>query len=288
MPRLSGVAAFALTACADGTGTGDAGRLVVTPPEATCVSGDRVALAASLDGARADAAEFTVAGEGIWLPAVGRRGTATVTCEGVGRGVVSVSAAGQTALVPFVVRPPAPGLVHVAVAPAALVLLNGTRATLDAVVTSSLPDASTAPRFESSDTVIAAVDSLFGVVRARGPCSATITVRAHADPAARAVVPVTVTRGSIAVGGIAANPAAIDLVVGDSARITVDVFLASTAPPGTTRAATFTSRDPSVVRVSSAGVVRGVYPGRAIVEVSPVAAPALVTTVSVTVRDPAP
>jgi len=278
---------FALVAAACGSASDpSAGSLDVTPAAVTCTAGDRVTLHASLDGGPATPIEFEAAGGGIWLTRPDRS-TASVACEAAGQHRVQVTAGPHLVVVPVAVQPPAAGTLQLTVTPSPLTLVNGSVQLLAATVTSSRPGVSTAVRFLTADTALVVVDSIAGTVRARGPGTTQVVVQTYADPATRVVVPVTVTRGSAVVVGLAPDPFNLLLQVGDSARLGATVFLAPGAPATTSRASTFTSTNPDVVRVTG-NVARAVGAGTATIVVAPVASPALKAGIPVTVRDPAP
>src|SRR5689334_21767382 len=109
-------------------------------------------------------------------------------------------------MVPVTVRAPAPGTVRLTVSPAAVTMVNGSTAWLDAAVATTRPGISTGARFVSADTTVVAVDYASGTLRATGPGTTEVFVVSHADPSAEALVPVTVTRGSAVAQGLAFEP----------------------------------------------------------------------------------
>jgi hypothetical protein len=264
------------------------GDLTVSPASVACTAGDAVALEATVGGRRAPAS-FTVAGDGAWLTDVRRdQGTASVACEAEGRGDVFVEAAGRRATVPVVVAPAPAAGVRVSVAPASIALVSGTTAWIDGRAVVARPGASDGVRYRSLDTTVAAVDSVFGLVRATGPGATSVLAEARANRAVRAAASVAVVRTGTLVVAIFPNVSALTLGLGDSARVTAGLQLAPGAPPATSRALVFTTTDPSVAVVSPTGWVRAVGQGVGSVLIAPAVAPLLRTRVVVTVSVPAP
>jgi hypothetical protein len=205
----------------------------------------------------------------------------------VGTSAVAVSDGRRTVRVPVTVAPTPGAVLGVEVEPPAITLV--TAATWRLAGRARTRDTSVSPalRFATLDSGVATVDAT-GLVRATGPGTATVVAAAAADPAVRAAVEVTVNRGSELVQSIFIVPFAAVLRVGDTLRFAGVISLAETAPPGTSRAATFTSDDTAVVRVLEGGLVRARRAGTAILEGAPVAAPALRATAAITVREPVP
>ncbi|AHG89123.1 Ig domain protein group 2 domain protein [Gemmatirosa kalamazoonensis] len=280
-------AALAAIACRDGT-TADAGALRVDPAAVTCVAGDRVELRATEAG-RPTAATFTVEGDPAWLASVRRdRGAATLVCEAAGRGGIAVERGTTRVVVPVVVDPPPDGTLRVTLAPETLTLVNGTSAPVHALVSSARTGVSTDARFTTSDTAVATVDSLLGLVTATGPGTTTIVAAARADRRVRATARVTVTRASALAVALTTSPGSVAVLIGDSARVSATVQLADTAPPGTSRAVRYSSENTAVAEVSPSGVVRGIAAGGTTIVATAVVAPGLKSRIPVTVFVPAP
>jgi uncharacterized protein YjdB len=117
----------------------------------------------------------------------------------------------------------------------------------------------TGVRWESSDTLVATVDST-GLVTARGVGEATITALAGESASATIViVPATAT--------LALIPALDTLALGDSLQLFAQAYDA-TGTPVTGVRYDFASSDGGVATVDSLGLVRAVAPGGARITVS--------------------
>lgn len=262
--------------------------LTATPAVVACAAGERVPLAVHGGDGRA-LFDFALASDLVALADVDRaRGTATVLCAATGATRLVVAAANASLAVPVQVRAAPPGTVRVAVAPSALTMTNGSSAWLQAVVTSTVADASRDVRYVSADTTIVAVDSLTGQLRGTGRGTTSVAAQARADRSAQSTTAVTVVPGATFVASLALLTGPLALVVGDTARVVADVALTAGASPTTSRAPAFAVTDSAVVRIAADGSLRALRAGTTTIVVSAAAAPLIRALVSAVVREPAP
>ena len=164
-----------------------------------------------------------------------------------------------------------------------MALVNGANETLVAAVA---PAEATNKNvtWSSSDPTVAAVSEA-GVVTAAKVGTATITVVSADDNTKQATCVVTVVNTVVAVESVTLDKATLSVKVSETAP------LAATVAPAdaTNKEVTWTSSDPAVATVSSAGVVSGIKAGTATVTVASVADPTKKATCAVTVTaTPAP
>jgi uncharacterized protein YjdB len=142
-----------------------------------------------------------------------------------------------------------------------LSLVTGTTEQLTATV---LPEnaANKEVTWESSNPSVATISST-GLVRGITNGSTTITVTT-ADGNKKATCEVTVTIAPIAVTGVSLNKTNLALTIGDTEQLTTTILPAN----ATNKDVTWVSSTPSVVTVSSTGLVMGIANGTATITVT--------------------
>ena len=154
--------------------------------------------------------------------------------------------------------------------PVASVSLNKTALALETgdsetLIASILPTTATNKEvtWTSSNTSVATVSG--GTVTAVGAGSATITVKTKSG-AKTATCEVTVTDHVYPVTGVSLAPASLDLAVSGSSTLTATISPSN----ATNKNVTWTSSEPTIASVSSAGLVTGLKAGNATITVTTV------------------
>lgn len=173
-----------------------------------------------------------------------------------------------------------PRVTSVAVTPSPAAVVVGAQTQLTATV-SAVNGAPTAVSWGTSNAAIATV-SATGQVQGVAPGTATITATSTFDATKSGTSTVTVSPPP-AVNSVTVAPAAPAIVVGQTLPLTATVA----AVGGASTAVTWTSSDPAIVSVSTAGTLTGLAVGTADVTATSVFAPTVSATVPVTVS-PAP
>jgi len=255
-----------VTATIDGK-TGSASVTVVPPPVASVTVSPAtlnldVGAYATLTATVRDASGAPIPGKSVsWLssnPAVvtvNPAGTVTAFAEGTAQVTASVDGvSGSATLTVHTV------VGSVVVSPAAAALQVGSTVQLAAVPQSSdgtpLPDRPVT--WSSSNPVIATV-STTGLVTAQGIGSATISASSEGKTGTAAI-----TVSPVPVASVTVAPASQSLPAGNSVQLTATAFdSVGNALAG--RSLTWTSGNPAVALVSTAGLVTAVAPGQAVV-----------------------
>ena len=255
-----------VTATIDGK-TGSANVTVVPPPVASVTVSPAtlnldVGAYATLTATVRDASGAPIPGKSVsWLssnPAVvtvNPAGTVTAFAEGTAQVTASVDGvSGSATLTVHTV------VGSVVVSPTTAALQVGSTVQLAAVPQSSdgtpLPDRPVT--WSSSNPVIATV-STTGLVTAQGIGSATISASSEGKTGTAAI-----TVSPVPVASVTVAPASQSLPAGNSAQLTATVFdSVGNALAG--RSLTWTSGNPAVALVSTAGLVTAVAPGQAVV-----------------------
>jgi uncharacterized protein YjdB len=255
-----------VTATIDGK-TGSASVTVVPPPVASVTVSPAtlnldVGAYATLTATVRDASGAPIPGKSVsWLssnPAVvtvNPAGTVTAFAEGTAQ--VTASVDGVSGSATLTVRTVVGSVV---VSPAAAALQVGSTVQLAAVPQSSdgtpLPDRPVT--WSSSNPVIATV-STTGLVTAQGIGSATISASSEGKTGTAAI-----TVSPVPVASVTVAPASQSLPAGGSVQLTATAFdSVGNALAG--RSLTWTSGNPAVALVSTAGLVTAVAPGQAVV-----------------------
>jgi uncharacterized protein YjdB len=282
LTALAGLGGASLASCGSPTGTDSTGvvaAVVIDPPSSTLVIG----AAAPLTAVVQDASGRPASGVSIvWTvkdaSVAGISQTGVVTGRAVGSTQVAASVNGVSALATVTVR----------LAPVASVLIQPDVRTLQ--LGQSAPFAAT-PRdasglaltgrevaWTSSNGAVASVAPT-GVVTANVVGTTTITAVSEGVSANA-----TVTVSPVPVGSLAVAPSSATVTVGQTAALAPTLKDANGLPL-TDRVVAWSSSDDRIATVSTAGVVRGIAPGSAVVSATSegVAGTAAVTVVSVAV-----
>jgi uncharacterized protein YjdB len=283
LSALAGLGSASFASCASPTGTEGAATVVasvaIDPPSSTLVIGTAAPLTAVVqdaDGRPASGVSVVWTVKDASVASISPTGV--VTARAVGATQVAASVNGMSAIAAITVRP-AP-VASVLIQPDTRALVPGQSATLAATPrdANGLALTGRAVAWTSSNTGVASVAPT-GVVTANAVGTATITATSE-GVSANATVTVT----PVPVGSIVIAPSSATVTVGQTAALASTVKDANGLTV-TDRIVAWSSSDDRIATVSTAGVVRGIAPGPAVISATSegVTGTAAVTVVSIAV-----
>ncbi len=226
----------------------------------TMTEGDTQTLTATVSPSNATDKSVTWTSNNTTVATVSSSGVVTAKTPGTATITVKTNDGSKTATCTVTVKAKVIAVTGVSLDRTSLTMTEGDTQTLTATVSpSNATDKSVT--WTSNNTSVATVSSS-GVVTAKTPGTATITVRTN-DGGKTATCSVTVKAKVVSVTGISLNTTSLTMTEGDTQTLTATVSPSN----ATDKSVTWTTNNSSVATVSSSGVVTAKSPGTATITV---------------------
>lgn len=234
--------------------------VTLSKAELTLTEGDTQSLTATVSPENATDKSVTWSSDNTSVADVSSTGIVVAKAPGTATITVKTNDGGKTASCTVTVRAKTISVTGVSLDMTSLTMTEGETRSLVATVSPENATDKTVT-WSSNNSSVATVSSS-GVVTAKSPGTATITVKTN-DGGKTATCSVTVKAKVISVTGVSLNTTTLTMTEGDSQTLTATVSPSN----ATDQSVTWTSSNTTVATVSSSGVVTAKSPGTATITV---------------------